>query len=281
MAIRTTELFLFIRERHNIWLKRQEGLPKPWTADPILQNYRFCNVYRELDKVTVWITKNWRDKHQTNPDVWFAMAVARLFNNPNTLGHLRFPVPFDVDSVQQVLSALKLKGEKIFNAAYIVSTNGMSKEKSSYVVENVLTPLWKAREVVRPRKGDSLFHFFSRLTAYRGFSTFMGAQVVADVKYTPPLYTAVDWNTFAASGPGSRRGLNRVYNYDPESNWTEKTWYTKLIELRMHISDSISLAQMPPLSAQDLQNCLCEFDKYERVRLGQGKPKQRYNGEAA
>jgi hypothetical protein len=30
------------------------------------------------------------------------------------------------------------------------------------------------------------------------------------------------------------------------------------------------------LCAQDLQNCLCELDKYERVRLGEGKPKRRF-----
>ncbi len=29
------------------------------------------------------------------------------------------------------------------------------------------------------------------------------------------------------------------------------------------------------LHAQDLQNCLCEFDKWMRVRLGEGKPKRR------
>lgn len=32
------------------------------------------------------------------------------------------------------------------------------------------------------------------------------------------------------------------------------------------------------LDAQDLQNCLCEFDKYERVRMGQGRPRSRYPG---
>ena len=35
---------------------------------------------------------------------------------------------------------------------------------------------------------------------------------------------------------------------------------------------------MPRMHAQDLQNCLCEFDKYERERLGEGHPKQRYPG---
>jgi len=30
------------------------------------------------------------------------------------------------------------------------------------------------------------------------------------------------------------------------------------------------------LCAQDLQSCLCELDKFERVRLGEGKPKRRF-----
>jgi len=35
---------------------------------------------------------------------------------------------------------------------------------------------------------------------------------------------------------------------------------------------------MPKIHMQDLQNCLCEFDKYERVRLGEGRPRNGYRG---
>ena len=35
---------------------------------------------------------------------------------------------------------------------------------------------------------------------------------------------------------------------------------------------------MPMIHAQDLQNCLCEFDKYERVRLNEGRPRSNYPG---
>ena len=30
------------------------------------------------------------------------------------------------------------------------------------------------------------------------------------------------------------------------------------------------------LEMRDIEHCLCEFDKYERVRLGQGKPRAKY-----
>jgi hypothetical protein len=32
------------------------------------------------------------------------------------------------------------------------------------------------------------------------------------------------------------------------------------------------------LCLQDIQNCLCEFDKYQRVKLNQGKPRSSYPG---
>ena len=35
---------------------------------------------------------------------------------------------------------------------------------------------------------------------------------------------------------------------------------------------------MPEPHAQDVQNMLCEYDKLQRVRLGEGRPKQLFPG---
>ena len=67
----------YINERHAIYLKRFIGEPHPWTDDEILQTYSFCNVYRELDKVTVWIRENWKEPYADHPNLPFAMAMAR------------------------------------------------------------------------------------------------------------------------------------------------------------------------------------------------------------
>jgi hypothetical protein len=42
------------------------------------------------------------------------------------------------------------------------------------------------------------------------------------------------------------------------------------------LREAVSHKYGKPMHAQDLQNCLCEFDKYERARLGEGTPKQIY-----
>jgi hypothetical protein len=45
--------FDFINERHRIWCLRNNGLPRPWTDDPVLLDWSFTNVFRELDTGTI------------------------------------------------------------------------------------------------------------------------------------------------------------------------------------------------------------------------------------
>ena len=75
----------FMQERQRIYLKRQAGEPWPWTDDPILRDYRIENVFREQDRVTVWLREHWREPYAAHPNLWFAMAVARQINWPDTL----------------------------------------------------------------------------------------------------------------------------------------------------------------------------------------------------
>jgi hypothetical protein len=285
--MRTKELFYWIEERHKIYEARKAGKPKPWTKDPILQQYRFCNVYRELDTVTQWIAKHWRTPHKTDRHLWFAMVVARLLNWPPTLSLVKFPVPWSAKRFVELTKVAQATNYRIFSGAYIVSTNGKAVEKIPYLVEYVLDPLWKARENIAavihnetlgtvPPPTLGLVH--KVLMNYDGLGSFMAAQVIADLKYVKPLVNAVDWHTWAASGPGSRRGLNRVFGSAPNTPWNEARWWAHLNMLHKEIRLLIVKKGMPDLHAQDLQNCLCEFDKYERTRLGEGRPRSTYPG---
>ena len=140
--------------------------------------------------------------------------------------------------------------------------------------------MWRDRDELREIAHGTLADACESLMQYRGMGGFLAGQVIADLKYVEPLRSASDWHTWAVSGPGSRRGLNRLLNRDKDSAWTEANWFRSLRELHDEIEPLVHLTKMPPLHAQDLQSCLCEYDKFERGRLGEGPLRSRYDGAA-
>jgi alpha-glutamyl/putrescinyl thymine pyrophosphorylase clade 1 len=276
--VRTQDLFNFVQERYAVLQRRQAGLPKPWTQDPIIQSYRFCNVYREDDTVTQWIKENWRDPNADDPNVWFAMAAARFINWPDSLAEVGYPVPWDAACANFIhkLADRAEAGKKVWTGAYVIHA-GKGGSKIGHVAYDILTALWERRDyVLDGAKSCALFN--KRLMEFDGIGSFMAGQITCDTKYTRLLDTALDWWDFATPGPGSQRGLARVFEYPVKHRWHDDLWLSGLLMLKSQIGPLVLAAGMPPLHAQDLQNCLCEFDKYERVRLNEGRPRNNYPG---
>jgi hypothetical protein len=208
------------------------------------------------------------------------MALARLVNCPDSLAEIGYPTEWRSAHFVTVLEDRKAKKLKAFGDAYNISNGGSSEPKSQHIA-GVLTRLCDRRARVRPQPGDSLLEFYGRLVRCDGFASFMSAQVVAEVKYVEPLKSARDWMTFAAPGPGSQRGLNRVLGRETKKSWEETNWRAAIRRLHEALIPELQRIGIDRLHAQDLQNCLCEFDKYERVRLGEGKPKRKFAGGAS
>jgi hypothetical protein len=283
------ERFLYwVKERHAIYVRRFiDSKPKPWTNDPILQQYRFCNVYRELDTVTQWIAENWREPNEGHQDLWFAMAVARWNNWPDTLAEIgmRYVLPWEPKAFINCLKSRKIRDEKVWTGAYLIGTQGNAKDKALFIAEDVLTPLWNDRIALRPRNGDTLESFARRIEAVKNQGRFMVGQIVADIKYDKlsPLWQCKDWWTFAMPGPGSCRGINRIYGTEFDRGMTafkERQWHKLVLEVQKLANDELVKKKHLPeeLHAQDVQNCLCEFDKYERTLWGEGRPRSKYEG---
>lgn len=262
----------FVNERERIRVKKVAGEPRPWTDDPILQHWKFCNIHREDDRTTQWISANWRNPHKNDPDLWFAMVVARrALNWPGSMEALGYPLHSDLRmggerwDPTHFLFVLKTRtdaGLKNYDTAYQLLVQGQKGDKAQMMVKHILQPLWNNREDIRPRESDTLRSFYDRLSSHKYMGSFYTGQVVADLKYVQ-LITASDWQTFAVPGPGSERGLNRVFGRDKNAPWTEEKWYEKMKELHPLIEHGMHM--------QDENNCLCEFDKYERIKLGEGR----------
>jgi hypothetical protein len=281
--MRVKELFDFIQERETIRDLKDSGCSKPWTKDKILQRFRFCNVYREQDTVTKWIAAHWREPHKCDIDLWFAMLVARKINFPAAMMDIGYPIPWHPDKFVAKMSARAQRGDQMEGGAYMITAGVGPKWKGvpkyRFLANAVFTPLWKEKHRIRPSGNDSLASFHGRLQeAGMTVGSFIAGQVVADLKYVRPLSGAKDWWSWAAMGPGSARGLSRVMAHHVGDKWKQDDWLRCLQELAKEIDPLVRKAKMPRLHNQDLQNCLCEFDKYERVRLGEGKPRSLYPG---
>ncbi len=260
---RINDFNAFVEERERIRVKKEAGKPRPWTNDPIFQQYKFCNIHREDDRTTKWIRENWRNPHQNDPDLWFAMVMARrVLNWPPCMGALGYPVPWNPEDFLHVIQTRTAAGLKCYDTAYQLLVQGRKGDKAVNMVKYILAPLWAARDRIRPHADDSLRSFFSVLSSFKYMGLFYTGQVVADLKYVQ-LTTASDWHTFAVPGPGSERGLNRVFGHDKNAPWREDNWQNNLKTLHELCTTK--------MHAQDLQNCLCEWDKYCRIKNLEGR----------
>ena len=72
------DFWYMCNERHRIFLAKEAGKPKPWTDDPIFQKYKFTNVFRELDRTTIFVRENIREPLFDDPELLlFNVALFR------------------------------------------------------------------------------------------------------------------------------------------------------------------------------------------------------------
>lgn len=262
-----TERFLYwVKERESIRLKRGAGEDKPWTDDEILQSYRFCNVRRMDDKVSQWLLKNWYEPNYGRPDMLVHCALARLINLPETLAEIGFQRKWRGEHIKRVCRDRSEAGELVYNNAYIIRGGG-NPDKIGAVVDWYLTPL---RETPVEVDSSSIQVTWSRLVSRFGFGSFMAGQVVADLRWSMEG-SWEDRNTWAAIGPGSKRGMNRIHERPFKQALSQTQFNEELLELIEVLAD-------PRLEAIDVQNCCCEFDKYERTLFEGRRPKAKYPG---
>jgi hypothetical protein len=279
-----TKLAYFVDEREHVRREREAGAPRPWTEDKILDTYRFCNIRRRDDRVSAWIIKNIIEPHKTNPQLWFMLCCARLINWPPTMQVLidegLWPVDgFDAGAFGDAIDRRVESGEKTWTGAYIITARHVPKYmgKGRWVAEAMLqNAMLAGKEIVQPTVEATLESF----KGLYGFGTFMAGQVVADLTYTPMLCDATDLYSYAPIGPGSTRGLNRLFGRKLEGRINQDQFNDELQFIAQEVSKLIALSE-PKLTLHDWQNCMCEFDKYLRTENGSGRPRSTYKPETA
>jgi hypothetical protein len=271
--------------------------PHVLTHDPILTQYRFCNVRREDDRVTRWIKANIRDAYPDQDHLWYMLAAARYINWPPTLEYLirggqsAWPnmQDFTPEKMTAALEAWKAAGNKVETGAYMIRAESDPKapwyswSKQRYVSEIVLGKLWEERESwewdFKHGKITTMERTWEILQNkhYTGWGPFMAYQWVVDLRWTRYLQDAPDIQTWAAVGPGSRRGLNRLHGRPVTFALRQDDALREMIEIREAVNSPGATAPwVGDIDLSDIQNCLCEVDKYIRVQTGEGRPRSQY-----
>lgn len=108
---------------------------------------------------------------------------------------------------------------------------------------------------------------------------FMAYEIVTDLRHTALLERAPDIMTWANPGPGAMRGLNRLHGRDLNHRQHKHLFVCEMRDLLWKSQDPMNWPNneaFPAWEMRDVEHTLCEFDKYERARLGEGRPRGVY-----
>ncbi len=287
--------FEFIEERHQIWHKRfalqQEA---PWTEDPILQKYKFCNVYRDLDRGTEWIVKEISET--ITPDVLgkqnaiFMDITYRLLNNAEffvehqALGDLHgysqavSGQEVDDNPLEQALRQFKADHGHVFNTAYTAfktlnNATGLKDTIKSYCA--VVHYVYKNIEDITTRvvKAQTAEESCKSLESIPGIGPFLAYEIWCDLI----LLKVHKWNEndYVNVGPGAVAGLEIIFGGEYALGKMANRDYANMCLKLKYTQDEYLGADYPgkELSLRSIEHSLCEYRKYTHLKQGKGRPR--------
>lgn len=298
----------FVQERYKIHLRKDVSKkPKPWTRDPVFQQYRFTNVRREHDRETRWVIEH----ITSNPDLCYAdkllnCILFRLFNKHETSELISQPIPFhehepsewNPESYRHLFKeALEEDPERVFFTGAFM-TAGLRANTKRYLPEEDpendmnMRMLWFMkyaiqkgiiRQILRCKSQNEVV---DALCSYSGIGKFLGYQIFVDFTYIKEF--PFSENEYTIAGPGCVAGLEELFEDRDGMTWEECLFYVR--DNWTYLNQDTVYGFNPGdvftdldtkdrfMNVMSLENCFCEFSKYVKARHHKGRPRQRYKG---
>jgi hypothetical protein len=262
-------------ERQEIYFRRFAGEPAPWTDDPILREYKFCNAYRASDRVSQYLIRRviYADDSYSVEDQLLRIVLFRLFSKPATwelltsrLGDVRAS-DFDAKRYGSVLDSAFTRGTKLYTGAFILCANrafGHERKHANHLalLDEMLRPGGLPQQVAR---ATSLRALYEALATYPLIGPFMAYQLAIDINYSE--LCDFSENEYSVPGPGAIRGIAKCFT--DTAGWDANRLIAWMTDSQGEEFERLGLTFRSlfgrPLQRIDIQNLFCEVDKYSRV----------------
>jgi hypothetical protein len=267
----------FAALRQEAFFNRIEGKSYPWATDPIINKYKFTNVYRAADRVSQYLIKEviYNECLPNNPkEVLFRILLFKLFNKIETwellsskFGSLTYE-DYNFRHYDSILASTIENKKTIYSAAYIMPSG-----KSYFGFDRKHTNHLKLIELIinnethkKLQSAKTMQQGFELIKEFPGLGDFLAYQLLIDVNYSNIINFSE--SEFVVPGPGAKGGISKCFIDTAGLNEAE---IIKLMTDRQELEfERLGLSFQSlwgrNLQLIDCQNLFCEVDKYARVK---------------
>ena len=301
-------------ERMMIWKRRFiEQKPQPWTENAILRDSKFTNVYRELDRNSQWQIRNILLDDSLSPvNLIWKLMVFRFFNNPETFKRgaewcgWRNGIPdwkdYDEDDFVSFIEEVRKSGQNPYTNAYLINSMSAPGKSRDWCYTRLVIPTLHKRipqliSVVR--NADSPESIITYLKTVPAVADFIAHEFYQDFTYIP-RYTDREFmrftqNDFTNVGPGASVGIRLIYPNLKTAREQKQAIYwlrdaakeqlTKIGTLKGEPmgylewdkeSKEYKLTDKCNITLHQIEMWLCEFQKYWKMMIGEGKQRSKF-----
>lgn len=300
------EFFRTMFERQMIWKRRfLDQKPRPWTDDPILRDYKFTNVYRELDRNSQWQIRNiLLDDELTLTNMVWKMMVFRYFNNPPTFEYAREKygwgagIPdynqYDEDRFAEMITSYRATGNNPYTTAYLINSMATPGKPRDYCYTHLVVPTLHRRlgelmrTVLTATNPEQIIKFLQGLPSS---ATFIAHEFYQDFTYIP-RYTYRRFMRFTQDdytnvGPGAsiglrlvfpslKRQIDGIYRLRDEAQAALSS-FGDFPYLHWHkLESGYYVTPSGEISLHQVEMWLCEYQKYWKMKIGEGKQRSTF-----
>jgi hypothetical protein len=282
----------FAAQRQDVYFKRIEGRPEPWTLDPVLRENKFTNAYRASDRVSQYLIREviYRRAFSAR-DSLLRILLFKIFNKIETwelleesLGEI-VEASFSVERFDALLTKALAGGASIYSAAYIMPSGPESirRARKHQMHLQLLASLLASAFPEQILSLGSMAELYELFCSVPSIGPFLAYQFATDLNYSEHVnFSEME---FVVPGPGARDGIRKCFT--SLGGYAEADVIRWVADTQEHEFQKRGLEFRSlwgrPLQLVDCQSLFCEVDKYARRvhpevtgRTGRTRIKQRF-----